>query len=139
MDVKLNPRLFDVVALRAKSASAVPASKGTVVELLGNDSLLVEMADDHGVAKDLITVAAGEVEVVWRAEKHKPSEKSLPKARQLFEEGLLLLQNGLVDQATKRFAECFRLDSTFAGSLMNLANELAKKNTFESAMFVYQM
>jgi tetratricopeptide (TPR) repeat protein len=138
MDVKLNPKLFDVVALRDESAPEA-AVTGTVVEIVGNGSLLVEVADEHGVGKEIVTLSAEGAKVVWPATDAPFKGPETPNSRQLFEEGILLLQNGLLDQGKKFFAESFKLEPKLAGTLMNLANQLAEKSAFESAMLIYQL
>jgi tetratricopeptide (TPR) repeat protein len=136
MNLELNPKILDVVVL-PKTVPAVPPLTGTVVELFGNGLLLVEVTDDNGVPKKLVTVPAEDVKVVWPA--METQEENRPQSQQSFEEGILLLQNGLIDHAKKRFIESFKLDPKLAGTLMNLGNQLAEKNAFDSAMFLYQL
>jgi len=139
MDVNLNPKLLDVVAVPETSAANVAAVTGTVVEMLRNNSFLVEISDEHGVPKEFIAVSASDAKVAPPSAPPSFKGAQLPRSRQLFEEGILLLQNGLLEQANKRFAEAFRLESTLAGTLMNLANQLAEKSAFESAMLIYRL
>jgi len=139
MNVHLNPKLFDVVEVPDSSTPNLAAVTGTVVEMLGNNSFLVEISDEQGVPKQLVTVPASDAKVVWPSPIPPSKDAKPPRSRQLFEEGILLLQNGLLEQATKRFAGSFQLEPRLAGTLMNLGNQLAEKSAFESAMLIYRL
>jgi tetratricopeptide (TPR) repeat protein len=139
MDVKLNPKLLDVVAIRGDSAPTSTAKTGTVVESFGHDSWLVEVADERGIPRELITVRAADVQVLWPATSAASEEGADGHSRHLFEEGLLFLQNGLIDQAKQRFSDAFQLEPKLAGTLMHMGSQWIEKNMFEPAMFLYHL
>ena len=97
MKLNLNPKLLDVIKTRESAASGgnFPFT-GTVVELLGSDAVLVEVADDQGASQDLIAVPREQIEVLWRSGAPDSGEEPNPDAERSFEQGALLLQNGLL-------------------------------------------
>lgn len=140
MNKKLNPKLLDIAGPASKG-SGLPARTGTVVEVLntGPGSVLIEMTDDEGVLTDLIVAEMQKSEVVWSAPESAPPGEPVPGAEELFEQGLFLLQNGLILKARTTFSEAFRIEPRFAGTLMNLANESATRSAFQVAIFLYRM
>ena len=145
MKLSLNPKLLDVVKSREGTASGGGAPlTGTVVELLGPDAVLVEVADDQGAARDLIAIPNEKVEMLWRSGASEIKEESKSDAEHSFEQGVLLLQNGLLSDAKVHFARAFEINPRFAGTLMNMATALLKKDMlkkegFEAAVAVYQL
>lgn len=129
-----NPNLLDLVECPVGADTLV----GTVVEMLGGDALLIETSNDEGIATGLHRVPVRDAKVVWQA----MSDATLkPDAvgRIAFEEGLLSLQNGMIELAREKFAEAFKADPHLAGTLMNLASDRAQKGGLESALVVYDL
>jgi tetratricopeptide (TPR) repeat protein len=141
MNTELNPNLLDVVKLAADRGGLSEVRTGTVVELLSAPagSALIEVADEEGIPTDLLLSDLRQAEVAWQRTKSQTREATVLGAEDLFEQGLFLLQNGLITKARTAFAEAFRIDSRFAGTLLNLANESANRSAFEAAAFLYQM
>jgi tetratricopeptide (TPR) repeat protein len=140
MKLNLNPKLLDVVKTREGAASSGSGIlTGTVVELLGSDTVLVEVADDHGASQDLISVPREQVEVVWRSAASETEEKSKSDAERPFEQGVLLLQNGLLADAKVHFARAFEIEPKLVGTLMNMVRDLPKEGGFETAVVVCQL
>lgn len=142
MDSILNPKLLDVVELESAPGTATENRKGTVVGILGGlgaPTFLIEIVDSEGVATALMTRNAQELKEVWSASAQAKPQPFVSEAQQLFENGLLLLQNGLLERAKNEFSRAFELDPKYAGSLTNLTNVLAEKGEFESAIAIYQM
>jgi tetratricopeptide (TPR) repeat protein len=139
MDMKLNPKLLDVVRLMSNGSPLPDIPAGTIVEVLNTApaTVLIEIADDEGVTKGLLVSDALKTEFVSRPT--QADEGHVSGAEELFEQGVLLLQNGLIPKAKAAFDEAFRIDPRFAGTLMNLANESASRGAFEAAIFLYQM
>jgi tetratricopeptide (TPR) repeat protein len=140
MDTKLNPKLLDAVSLPG-DLGTLPLHTGTVVEVLNtpSPSVLIEIANDDGVPIDLIVSEMKKVAVDWRSSEHEPRAADASGAEEFFEQGILLLQNGLISKAKAAFAQAFQIDPRFAGTLMNLANEPATRSAFEVAIFLYEM
>lgn len=139
---ELNPKLLDVVEFQAEEGELgfAGALSGTVVEVFGEppEAVLIEVADTQGVPTDLITRPVDQIKPVWRPGT-PPFEGSVGDARQSFERGLLLLQNGLIASARSDFEKAFEADPRLAGPLMNSANQLAEKGEFDSAIVVYEL
>jgi hypothetical protein len=66
---------LDVVELRLPVGSWNVGTRGTVHEVRP-DALLVEIADEDGVTRDLITVPVDAARVVWSMDEHRGSEPS---------------------------------------------------------------
>lgn len=140
MDTKLNPKLLDAVSLPG-DLGTLPLHTGTVVEVLNTPSpcVLIEIANDEGVPIDLIVSEMEKVAVDWETSGHGPRAADAVGAEEFFEEGVLLLQNGLIPKAKAAFAQAFRIDPRLAGTLMNLASESASRSAVEVAIFLYHM
>lgn len=140
MESQLNPKLFDIVKFESSLAGeAIAVHTGTIVELLGADAACVEISDENGAAKALISIPLHDVEVVWSGSRASSDERNGNNAGLRFQEGLLLLQNGASSAAKEKFKEAFELDPSLAGTLMNLTNELAGNRAFDTALFVYRL
>jgi tetratricopeptide (TPR) repeat protein len=137
MTFELNPKLFDIVSFETTSEATRVARTGTVVELLGSDSGLVEISDRSGVATELLSIPLRDMKVVSSSTKSPPLEHD--GGEHYFQEGLLLLQNGVLLLAKERFGKAFAVQSNLAGTLMNLTNDLASKRAFDSALLLYQL
>jgi len=101
--------------------------------------VLIEVANDDGVLTDLIVSETQKTDVVWQEPESARGNEPLPGVEELFEQGVFLLQNGLIPKAKAAFADAFRIEPRYAGTLMNLANESANSSAFEAAVFLYQM
>ena len=134
-----NPKLFDVVRFSPFSAEAQPpAYTGTVVELFGSDTALIELADESGVTKKLMSIPIRDLTVIWSSSETQTDEEE-PGAQQYFEEGVFLLQNGASPDAKEQFKKAFAIQPNLTGTLMNLTNDLAVKRAFDSALFLYRL
>src|SRR5260370_25516661 len=103
MAVNLNPSLLDVVKFHESGTITAGTLTGTIVELLGSDTALVEVADDTGVSKDLIAVPIEHMQVVWSFRPPDTKQQPENESQRYYDEGILLLQNGLVSLAR----DCF--------------------------------
>jgi len=142
MNIELNPNLLDVVEIPKKFlGDETPGTTlGTVVEVFGNppSSLLVEIADQGGVPQHLVEVPASEAGKVWSApQREEGAAESVAGVR--FQKGILLLQNGLVGEAIADLRAAFEADPRLAGTLMNLASDLAQRGGYDSAIFLYEL
>lgn len=66
---------LDVIELRLPVGRWDAGTRGTVHEVR-SDVLLVEISDDDGATRDLITVPVEAAEVVWSMDEHKNVETS---------------------------------------------------------------
>jgi tetratricopeptide (TPR) repeat protein len=133
------PKILDVVRLRPSEGESGPVT-GTILSLSGTPFptfALVEIATEAGETSRIVSVPIGDLEITWSA-RQETSQPSVAEAQKLFEQALLLLQNGLTKDASQQFARAFELEPKFAGTLMNLTSELSKKGSFDSAIFLYQ-
>jgi hypothetical protein len=64
---------LDVIELRLPVGDWDAGTRGTVHEVR-SDALLVEIADEDGVTRDLITVPVNAASVVWSMDEHRRSE-----------------------------------------------------------------
>jgi tetratricopeptide (TPR) repeat protein len=140
MNTKLNPKLLDTVKLPSDLGS-VALRTGAVIETFNTPSnaLLIEITDSEGVPTDFVVSEIGRVTLDWQAPKSETRAADTDDAEAFFQQGVLLLQNGLIPQAKAAFAKAFLIDARFAGTLMNLANESASRSAFEAAIFLYEM
>jgi tetratricopeptide (TPR) repeat protein len=140
MDTKLNPKLLDAVRLPSDRGS-LALRTGAVVETFKtpSNSLLIEITDSEGVPTDFIVSEISRITLDWQAPKSGNRAVDTDDAETFFQQGVLLLQNGLIPKAKLAFAQAFRIDPRFAGTLMNLANESANRSAFEAAIFLYEM
>ena len=143
MNIELSPRILDVVEVPNKFlGSETPGvALGTVVEVFGDHrgELLVEVTDENGVPLNLVLLPTSEAKKVWASpepEKHASSDGG---ATNEFQQGVLLLQNGLLAEAKAHFEVAFKHDPKLAGTLMNLANGLAERGIYDAAIFGYQL
>lgn len=134
MTFERNTKLLDLVEFPLGGSTVV----GTVVEMMTSDTLLVETSDEEGLPTGLHGVPIRDAKVLWQATQPAGFQEDL-KARLPFEEGLLSLQNGMIEEARKKFAEAFDVNPQFAGTLMNLASNLAQKGSYDSAIVVYDL
>jgi len=130
----LNPKLLDVVTL-SSSNNETPLGPltGTVVEVYASGAVLVEVSDESGVGRDFVNAPSGSAHVVWRSQ---PREESPSNPLELFEEGMLLLQNGLLMEAKNKFAKSFELDPDRARGLLNSTLQLAAGGSFDAAIVI---
>ncbi len=142
MNIELSPKLLDVVEVPNKflGYETPGTALGTVVEVFGNpaSSLLVEISDEGGVPQDLVEMPASEARKVWSAPQ-RDEQASEGAAGSRFQRGILLLQNGVVGEARAEFRAAFEVDPRLAGTLMNLANGLAERGGYDSAIFLYEL
>lgn len=137
MTATQKPKLLDVV--RFKTPTSEPSAMfrtGTIVEMLGPESALVETSDESGVLRELVPVLMSDLETVWSGTESKTPYKNQDTAKSYFEEGLLLLQNGLRG-AQEKFAKAFQLQPRLAGTLLNLTNTFAQRGEYDNALFLY--
>ncbi len=143
MNTELNPRLLDVAETRIDlpELGIRAGTRGTIVEILGEsrEAFLLEITDQHGVAKEFVALAAKQIRGGWKIQEAAAFEPVLNEAGLAFEEGFLYLQNGLVEEAKRQFAKAFKMDPQLAGHLVNSANGLAQKSAFDSAIAVYEL
>jgi tetratricopeptide (TPR) repeat protein len=76
---------------------------------------------------------------VWSSSESEKQKSADDNATVQFQKGVLLLQNGLLAEAKAHFKEAFKHDPRFAGTLMNSANEPAKRGMYDVAIFIYQL
>ena len=138
-NVELSPKIFDLVHARRGPDDPTTELLGTVVEFLGTDAVLVEVSDEKGVANEFLSVPLDKIVRIQKSSSRQKGEEGSLDAQSIFEEGILLLQNGLVPAARDRFAKAFTIRPKLAGHLNNLAADLARKGAFESAMVVFRI
>jgi tetratricopeptide (TPR) repeat protein len=137
MDTTLRPKLLDVVRFPSAllGGGSTGSSQGTVVEDFGA-ALLVEVSDDQGVPTSFATVPVDAAQPIWQRLEHEVPEPPAD-AKAHFEMGLLFLQNLCLEDAKQEFRTAFEAEPTFAGTLMNMANEHAKTRQYDVAIFLY--
>jgi tetratricopeptide (TPR) repeat protein len=138
MDVEINPKLLDVVQFEAPSTNG-KTLQGTIVDSLDDivPTYLIEVSDASGVPTGFFTRQAQELKTIWKST--EPAVATLPEAQQLFESGILFLQNGLVARAKEHLAQAFSLDRRWAGQLLNAMKPMAESGAFETVIFVYEL
>jgi len=111
------------------------------VEALGGPAgaLLVEVADEKGVALDLVELPASEARKVWSSPETEKQISTGGEASSEFQKGVLLLQNGLLAEAKTQLELAFKDDPRLAGTLMNLGNGLAERRMYDAAALLYQL
>lgn len=134
MSLEPNPKVLDLVEFPLGSTTSV----GTVVEVLAGNRLLIETSNDEGLPTGLLAIPIRDAKVLWEV-KQTANLHDDSKGKVAFEEGLLCLQNGMIEAAREKFADAFKVDSKLAGTLMNSANDLARKGAVESALVVYDL
>jgi Tfp pilus assembly protein PilF len=121
--------------------------EGTVL-LVFNDHpehYLVEFADEEGVEIATVGLAPEQVEVFWSFAEHRSNDEQSTqrtaeeKAKLYFEQGMIYLQNGLLDQAKEKFSRAFDIDPSYAGTLTNNALPLAEGEHWDQATFIYRL
>ena len=143
MNIELNPKILDVVEVpdRFLGSETPGVALGTVVEVFGEprDELLVEVAGEDGVPLDLVLLPASRAKKVWSSP--EPEKQAFPDegVTEEFQRGVLLLQNGLLEDAKTHFESAFKHDPRLAGTLMNLGNGLAERGMHDAAVCVYQL
>lgn len=141
MDTTFHPKLLDVVEFPATllGEESAGTAQGTVVEDFGT-ALLVEVSNDQGVPSDFATVPVDVATTVWSAPKRGQEATALAAdAKTSFEKGLLLLHQGLVQDAKREFRTAFELDPRCAGALMNMGSDVAKAGNYDFAIFLYEL
>jgi tetratricopeptide (TPR) repeat protein len=141
MEVEINPKLLDIVEVNDSGTGAEGKAQGTIVGSLGGprETLLVEVADDLGVPLAFVSRPAHELKRVWDVSSSEIPESRIPEAQQLFETGILYLQNGLIPLAKEHLGKAFLLDRDLARDLLNKTHSLAESGALETAIFVYEM
>jgi tetratricopeptide (TPR) repeat protein len=140
MPSDLNPKLLDVVSFSpSKRDSPLGSLTGTVVEAYASGAMLVEVSDENGVGKDFVTVPSDRARVVWRSQQTATQQDSPSVSLKLFEEGMLLLQNGLPSEAKDKFAKSFNLDPDRARGLLNSTLQLVAGGAFDAAIVVLRL
>jgi tetratricopeptide (TPR) repeat protein len=141
MASELNPKLLDVVTLSPPSSeSPLGPLTGTVVEVYASGALLVELSDESGVGRDFVTAPSDGTRVVWHAQQNAAPQKESPtNALKLFEEGMLLLQNGFLAEAKDKFAKSFDLDPDRARGLLNSTLQLVTSGAFDPAIVILRL
>ncbi len=143
MNVKLNPRLLDIVELNGIDLwpSRIPRITGTVVEIFGEPTrtALIEISDENGVPREFVTRPIELLKAAWTAPESATTEVERGEPQGSFEKGVLLLQNGLLAEAKPHFARAFALEPRLAASLMNSTNLLAQRGAFDAAVLVYEL
>ncbi len=121
--------------------------EGTVLLVFNGqpEHYLVEFADREDVALATFVVSSEQIEVVWSFAEHRPKENPAAeqtpeqRAKTYFEQGMIYLQNGVLDQAKEKFCSCFEIDPRYAGTLTNAALPLANAGRWEEAAFIYRL
>ncbi len=139
MGSDLNPKLLDIVEFPSSGDSSLRALTGTVVEVFASGAVLVEVSTESGIGKDFVNIPADAAHVIWRSKKVDSENGSHDSAQILFEDGLLLLQNGLLAGARDKFASSFELDPNRARGLLNSTLELAAKGAFDPAIVILRL
>ncbi len=143
MEIELSPKILDVVEVpnRFLGSETPGGTLGTVVEVLAgpNGGLLVEVTDEKGVALDLVQLPASEVKKVWSSPEARKQDGFGGGASNEFQNGVVLLQNGLLEEAKNHFEQAFRQEPRLAGTLMNLSNGLAERGAYDVAVLLYQL
>ncbi len=140
-EVEINPRLLDFVELKDSGTGAGREVQGTVVGSIGgpSETLLVEIADELGVPAAFVFRPASELKKVWDVSSSKTPPSDIPEAQQLFETGILYLQNGQMPRAKEYLGKAFSIDRNLARDLLNKTNSLAENGAFDTAIFVYRI
>src|SRR5436305_8283629 len=108
MVTSLNPKLLDVVSFSSSTTHGQPMTyTGTVVELFGADTALIEVSDESGVTQELEFVPLRDLKVVWSSTEPGSEKAHAPEAQRDFEEGIFLLQNGVFSSAKEKFKKAF--------------------------------
>jgi tetratricopeptide (TPR) repeat protein len=135
--LEINPKLFDMVSFETSRGGATRVLTGTLVELLGPDSGLVEISNESGIATEFLSIPLRDMNVVWSNTISPVVEHE--NGENYFQEALLLLQNGILPLAKDTFRKAFAIQPNLAGTLTNLTNDLASKRSFDSALMLYQI
>src|ERR1035437_1589544 len=107
MNIELSPRILDVVEVPNKflgsetPGGALGTGVGGCGETRGGG--LVGVTDENGVPLNLVLLPTSEAKKVWASpepEKHASSDRG---ATNEFQQGVLLLQNGLLAEAKAHF------------------------------------
>jgi len=134
MSTEINPKLLDVVEYRVGNGLLT----GTVIDMLPDGMFAIEGVDESGVTRRLDVIGLHEVGATATPDA-RPNVSGSREAQEAFEEGILLLQNGLLDEAKKHFARSFAIDGRLAGALLNSANQLGESGVLDAAMAVYAL
>ena len=132
MNTDINPKLLDFVDYRV----GADLLKGTVVDMLPDGMFVIEGADEAGVSCRLDVVGLEEISRTSTPDLQQSAPRA-PEAQQAYEQGIVLLQNGLLDQAKNYFAQSFAVDSRLAGAQLNSANQLGERGALDAAMAIY--
>src|SRR5260370_26408534 len=135
MEVEINPKLLDVVRIKDSDSGPEKGPQGTIVGSLGGPSgiALVEIADEVGVPLAFVSRPTSELKRVWDVTTSKTSHTEIPEAQELFETGILYLQNGLIPRAKEYLGKAFSIDRNLARDLLNKTKPLVESGAFEAA------
>jgi len=107
---------------------------------------VVEFSDEEGVEIATVALAPDQLEVTWLFDEHKskqiqppeqPSQQ--PAAKTYFEEGMLYLNNGMLDEAKEKFRQAFEIEPDLAGNLLNAAKPFAEQEEWDLAVFICRL
>jgi tetratricopeptide (TPR) repeat protein len=140
MDVKINPKLLDVVQFDDPEIKD-RTLRGTIVDTFGDlpDAFLVEVSDEKGVPVAYFTRSPEELKTIWQSSGAAQLPETIPEAQRFFENGVLFLQNGLLDRAKEQFSRAFALEPRLAGQLLNATGPLVENKAFDAAIIVCEM
>jgi len=138
-ELEINPKLLDVVRVGASNSAVGEERQGTVVLDEPPGMALIEVADEFGVAHEFVLRPASELERVSDVSASSVPRPETPEAQQLFETGVLYLQNGLIARAKEHLSKAFSADQKLARNLLNKTNSLAEGGAFHTAIFVYEI
>jgi tetratricopeptide (TPR) repeat protein len=135
MSLELSPKLLDFIEF--SDGTAEGKRRGTIVDMIGEEAL-VEVSDEQGVPSGFFVRAVHDLaRVVGVA----PTPQNIPRSegQVYFENGVLLIQNGLVDLAKEDFRRAFSIDPKFRGTLLHLVNNLGAQGAFDAAIVLYKL
>src|SRR5262249_41910684 len=121
--------------------------EGTILVVTEDPSerYLVEFSDEEGDEIATVDLAPDQVDVIWSFAEHQAKESQPPEqtpesiAKTYFEQGMIYLNNGLLDQAKEKFRRTFEINPDYAGTLLNAAKPLADEGQWDKAVFICRL
>jgi tetratricopeptide (TPR) repeat protein len=141
MEVEINPKLLDVVKVQDSDSGPGKGAQGTIVGSLGGPlgTALIEIADEFGVPLAFVSRPSSELKKVWDVATSKTRPTEIPEAQELFETGILYLQNGLIPRSKEYLGKAFSIDRNLARDMLNKTIPLAESGAFETAIFICEL
>lgn len=136
MTLELSPKLLDFIEFPSDSADV--KRRGTIVDMIGEEAL-VEVSDDQGVPVAFVVRPVRDLAKVAEDAPRAAESTGRSEGETYFENGVLLVQNGLIDLAREDFRKAFLIDKKFRGTLLRLINNLGERRAFDAAIVLYKM